>query len=192
MKPNPFLYAFEVTLYALLVAGAVVLCTGLPILWPGSYSERGAIILLITYVLLGLALFIVEFVIACRLMFVITDKMAIVRLSFWGIETDVLSIAIETVNHIEINSYGATYGSVYLSYDEMSPRENSEDGEPDDPQPRPIRRARNETTMASIPVRRFGSIWRSMNIWRRLLGFYGFKGFDEFANIISGQRNSVD
>jgi hypothetical protein len=26
------------------------------------------------------------------------------------------------------------------------------------------------------------------NPWPRLLGFYGFKGFDEFANIISEQQ----
>jgi hypothetical protein len=106
--------------------------------------------------------------------------------------TDGLSIAIETVKRIEITSYGATYGSVYLTCEEPSPRENSRGSEPDDPQPRPIRRARNEATSASIPNKRFDSIWRSMNIWRRLLGFYGFKGFDEFANIISEQQNSVD
>jgi hypothetical protein len=107
-------------------------------------------------------------------MFIATDKRAIVRFSFWGMTTDGLSIAIETVEHIEINSYGATYGSVYL---------NS-----------PIRHARNEATRASIPIERSNSIWsiwRSMTTWPRLLGFYGFKGFDEFADIISEQRNSV-
>ncbi|TWC00216.1 hypothetical protein FBZ93_1058 [Bradyrhizobium macuxiense] len=30
-----------------------------------------------------------------------------------------------------------------------------------------------------------------MTTWPRLLGFYGFKGFNEFADIISEQRNSV-
>jgi hypothetical protein len=191
MKPNPFLYAFEVTLYVLLVGAAIVLSTGVPILWPRMYSEKAAVIILITYVLFGLALFIIVLFIACHLMFVVTDKRAIVRFSFWGMTTDGLAIAIETVNQIEINSYGATYGSVYLSCYKTSPRETSIGSEPDCPQPRPIRRARNEATRTSIPIKRFDSIWRSLNIWRRLLGFYGFKGFDEFANILSGQRDSV-
>jgi hypothetical protein len=105
--------------------------------------------------------------------------------------TDELSIAIETVNSIEINSHGSTYGSVYLSYDKTSPRENSKDGESDYPQPGPIRRARNGATRASIPIKRTNSIWGSISTWPRWHGFYGFKGFDEFANIISEQQNSV-
>jgi hypothetical protein len=197
MKPNPFLYALEVTLYILLVWTAIVLSTGVPILWPGSYSQRGVVLLLITYVLLGPTLFIAVFIAACLLMFVVTDKRAIVRFSFWGLTTDALSIAIESVKRIEINSYGAKYGSVYLSYDKTSPLENSKDSEPDDPQPQPIRRARDEATRASIPIKRndsiwgSNSIWSSMNFWPHLLGFYAFKGFDEFANIISEQPNSA-
>ena len=165
MKPNPFLYALEVTLYILLVWTAIVLSTGVPILWPGSYSERGVVLLLITYVLLGPALFIVVFITACLLTFVVTDERAIVRFSFWGLTADALSIAIETVKRIEINSYGAKYGSVYLSYDKTSPLENSKGSEPDDPQPRPIRRARDEATRASIPIKRNNSIWGSNSIW---------------------------
>jgi hypothetical protein len=186
MKPNPFFYALEVTLYTLLVWTAVVLSTGVPVLWPGNYSVRGAVLLLITYVLLGPVLFIVVFIAACLLMFVVTDERAIIRFSFWGMTTDRVSIAIETVKRIEINSYGATYGSIYLSYDKASSRDNSKDSEPDEPQPRPIRRVRDEATMAAVPIKRFDSIWRSVNIWRHFFGFYGFEGFDEFANIVSG------
>jgi hypothetical protein len=104
----------------------------------------------------------------------VTDKKAIVRFSFSAMTTDDLSIAIETVEHIETSSYGATYGSVYL---------NS-----------PIGHARNEATGASILIERshsIWSIWRLMTTWPRLFGFYGFKGFYEFANIISEQRNAV-
>jgi hypothetical protein len=115
---------------------------------------------------------------------VVTDKRAIVRSSFGQTTTDGLSIAIESVKRIEITSYGATYGNVYLTYDETSPRENSKDSEPDNPQPRPIRRA-------FVPIERAASIWVFINTWPRLLGFYGFKSFDEFANIISEQQNSV-
>jgi hypothetical protein len=103
--------------------------------------------------------------------------------------TDGLSIAIESVKQIEITSFDATYGSVYLSYDKTSPRKDSKDSEPDDPQSRPIRRARHEATRDSIPIKRTTSIRISMSDpWPRLLGFYGFKGFDEFANIISEQQ----
>lgn len=194
MKPNPFFYALEVTIYALLVWTAVVLSTGVPILWPESYSEKGVTLLLTTYALLGPILFVAVVVTACQLVFVVTDKRAIVRFSFCGLTTDALSIAIESVTRIETNSYGAKYGSVYLKYDKKSPLENSKDSEPDDPQPRPIQRARDGATRASIPIKRnnsiwgSNSIWSSMNFWRHLLGFYGFKGFDEFANLISGQR----
>jgi hypothetical protein len=168
--------------------------TGVPVLWPGSYSETGIVLLLIAYVLLGRTLFIVVFVTARLLMFVVTDRRAIARLSFWGMTTDGLSIVIESVKRIEINSYGATHCSVYLSYDKTSPCENYEDSEPDHTQPWPIWRARNEATRASVPIKRndsiwgSNSIWSSMNFWRHFLGFYGFKGFDEFANIVSQQQ----
>jgi hypothetical protein len=180
MKPNPFFYALEFTLQALFAGttGALIISffpfMGFPFMWPGLYSERGVVLLLVTYALLGLSLFIVAYVASCYLMLVATDKRASVRFSFWGMTTDRLSIAIETVEHIEIKFYGATYGSVYLSS--------------------PIRHARNEATRASILIERSNSIWsiwRSMTTWPRLFGFYGFKGFVEFANIISEQRNSV-
>lgn len=173
MKPNPFLYALEVTRDALLTGTAVGLISGIPLIWSVIYYERAllktVVVLLITYALFGLALFIVGFVTARHVMFVVTDKRAIVRFSFWGMTTDGVSIPIETVKLIEIASYGATYGSVYLSYDKTSPRENS-----------------NEATRA--PIKRTNSIWGSMNTWPRLLGFYGFNGFDELANIISEQQ----
>jgi hypothetical protein len=181
VKPNPLLYALEFTLYILLVAAAVELSIGIPLGWPGVHS-RASVLLLITFVLLGLSLFIVAVATACHLVFVVTDKRAIVRFSFWGMTTDGLSIAIESVKHIEVISYGATYGSVYLKCDERSARENSNGSEPDDPQP---------VLRASIPIKRTDSIGPTLNIWRRFLGFYGFKGFDEFANIISEQQNSV-
>jgi hypothetical protein len=192
MKPNPFFYALEFTRHALLQGTIIALCCGIPFIFPGFYSVRGVVLLLMTYALFGLPLFIVAYVSACYLMFVVTDSRAIVRSSFWGMTTDGLSIAIESVKQIAITSFGATYGSVFLSYDKTSPRENSKDSEPDYPQPWPIRRARNEATRASIPIKRTTSIGVSMNNPSpRLLGFYGFKGFDEFANIISDQQNSV-
>jgi hypothetical protein len=192
MKPSPFFYALEFTRHALLAGTAVALFINIPFMWSGIYSERGAVLLLITYALFGIPLFVVAFVTARHLIFVVADKRVIVRSSSSQMTTDALSIAIESVKHIEITSYGATYGSVYLTYDKTSPRENSKDSEPDDPQPGPIRRARNEAITASIPIKRSNSISVALNNpWPRLFGFYGFKGFDEFANIISEQQDTV-
>jgi hypothetical protein len=192
MKPNPFLYALEFTRHTLLMGTAAGISIGFPFIWPGIYSERAVVLLLITYAVLGLPLFIVAFVTACHLIFVVTDKRAIVRYSFWRTTRDELSIAIETVKRIEITSCGATYGSVYLSYDETSCRENFYDSEPDYAPSWPIQHAWNEVTRASVPIKRTNSIWVSMNNpWPRLFGFYGFKGFDEFANIISEQQSPV-
>lgn len=168
MKPNPFFWALEVTRNMLLMFTA----------FGGIVLILSPILLLTAYALFGLAVFIVAFVTARHLMFVVTNKRAIVRSSFGRTTTDRLSIAIEGVKRIEITSFGATYGSVYLSYDEPSPRENSEDSEPDDPQS--IRRA-------FVPIERAPSIWISLSNCPRWLGFYGFKGFDDFANIISEQ-----
>jgi hypothetical protein len=175
MKPNPVFYALEVTRHMLFFSAALggILLVFLPVL------------LLTTYVPLGLTVFIVAFVTARHLMFVVTDKRAIVRRSSGETTTDELSIAIETVKRIETTSYGAAYGSVYLTHEESSPRENSKASEPGDPQPRPIRRA-------FVPIERAASIWILLSKWPSWLGFYGFKGFDEFANIISEQQNSVD
>jgi hypothetical protein len=188
VKPNPFLYALEVTLWALLVGGTPGAIGGFPALWLEGGLLKTVVVLLITWLLLGLALFIVVYIAACHLMFVVTDKRAIVRFSFWRMTTDGLSIAIETVKQIDITSYGATHGSIYLTYDKTFPRQNSKDSESDYPQTEPIRRARKEATRASVPIRRIDSIWGSRNIWRRFFGFYGFRGFDEFANIISEQQ----
>jgi hypothetical protein len=193
MKPNPFLYALEFTRHTLLIGTAVGLGIGIPFFWPGIYSRKALVLLLITYGLLGIALFIVAFVAACDLIFEVTDKRAIVRSSFRGMTADAVSIAIETVKRIEITSYGATYGNVYLSHDRSSPRENSKDSELDYPQQGSIRRVPNEAMRVSVPIKRTNSIWVSMNNpWPSLLGFYGFKGFDEFTNIISEQQNAVD
>lgn len=177
MKPSPFLYALEFTLHALFAGTTRALVIsffplmGLPFIWPGLYSEMAAAVLLVAYALLGLSLFAVSWVVARNLRFVATDKNVIVRFSFWGMTADALSVAIEAVERIEIRVYGTAYGSVYL---------NS-----------PIQLAHGGVTRGCAPlVQRSNASWRSMNSWRRLFGFYGFKGFDEFANIIAGQRKS--
>jgi hypothetical protein len=116
--------------------------------------------------------------------FLLTDKRAIVRFSSSVTTTDDISIAIERVKGIEITTCGPTYGSVYLSYDETPPPENSQNIGLGDLQRRPIRRT-------SVASERPASIWILLSRWPRWSGFYGFKGFAEFANIIGEQRNSA-
>ena len=184
VKPNPFLYALEVTRDASLTWTAVGLISGIPFI---IFSGWALVALLVSFLLLGLFIFMVGFATACCSTFIVTDKRAIVRFSSSAMTMDELSIEIETVKCIKINSYGATYGSVYLTYDETSLREKSKESEPDCPQSEPIRRVGKEATRASIPTKRTKSIWGPMSTWPGLHGFYAFKGFDEFANIISEQ-----
>jgi len=194
MKPNPFLYALEVTWPNLLASTAI---SGFPLLFLPFFSKGQAIVLLTVYVVLGLIFFIIGFATACCLTFLVTDKRAIIRSSFGQTTKDVLSIAIESVGLIEIKFYGATHGSVYLTYDKPSPCENSEDSEFDDPQRGPMRRARNDAGRIPIPIKMTNSIWSNWitnSTWpsrESWFGFYAFKDFGEFAKIISEQQDSV-
>src|SRR5271156_1231676 len=65
MKPNPFLYALEVTRDALLGLTIFGLASGIPLILSVINSERPlltiVVVLLITYVVLGLAIFIIGF-----------------------------------------------------------------------------------------------------------------------------------
>ena len=171
MKPDPFFYALEVTGHMLFFFTAL----------GGILLVFRPVVLLSAYVLFALTVFIVAFVRASDLMFVVTDKRAIVRRCCGETTTDELSIAIKTVKLIEITSYTAAYGSVYLTHEEPSPRKNSKDSKLGDQQPRPIR-------LAVVPIERAASIWIFLSRWPSWLGFYGFKGFDEFANIVSEQQ----
>ena len=164
------------------VAGGITFFSVL-IVSQGSLLSAGAFLL--TYLLVNVVLFIVASVAARDLVFVVTNRRAIVRSSFWRMTTDRLSIPVETVRRIEIVFYSATYGNVYLNSDKTSPRENFKSGEP---QPGATRRAPNELAEAPVPIKRSALVWGSMSNWPRLLGFYGFKRFDEFANIISEQQ----
>jgi hypothetical protein len=197
MKPNPFLYALEVTRHTLFLWTLFIVIPSLgSVIYVKLSLFRIGVSLLITYFFVSLVLFTVAVVTACHLMFVVTDKRAIVRFSLGRMTTDRVSIAIGTVKRIRITTFGAAYGSVYLSYDKTLHRNDSKGSEPG--YSRATRRAPNELTGAPAPIERISSIWGPVtiwgpvNTWPRLLGFYGFKGFDQFANIISEQQNSVE
>jgi hypothetical protein len=92
------------------------------------------------------------------------------------------------VRSIEINSLGAAYGSVFLNYDKALSRESNKGSKPDYSQPEATQRALNELTKGPVPIKRTASIWGATTAWPGLLGFYGLKSFDDFANTISEQQ----
>jgi hypothetical protein len=158
-KPNAFRYAVEVTRYPLIIA-SVIMLGGIPLLPPSEGSRSQAcIVLLIAYLLLGLVLFMVAFVVARCLTFVVTNGKAIVRFSFWRRTIDGRSITVEAVELIEIISQSATYGSVYLKSDKALPWGNSKGSELDYLQPGATRRVPNELTEAPGPIERPASFW---------------------------------
>lgn len=175
-KPNALLYALEVTRHNLLfwsIAGAAPLVVTL-IYTEGSLLSAGNLTL-VTYGVIGVFLLIVAFGTARCLTFVVTSKRAIVRVSLWRATIDGLSIAIDTVKRIEINSYSATYGNVYLIADRTAASETFKTSQP-------------ELTESTAVVKRTASLLGSIRNWPRLLGFYGFKGADQFTNIIIEQQ----
>jgi hypothetical protein len=187
-KPNVFLYALEVTRIGFLI-GAVLLFAGVLVIYcKGLQVSVVSLVLLelIGYVLSIFCFFLAGVFKAHFFTIIATDRRAIVRFSGWGMATtDGVSIAIEAITRIETNSYGTTYGSVYLESDEASRRKslrNSEHTFSEQPTPPNIS---DEPSEVVDPIKRTVSIWRSMPFVPRLYGFYGFKRFDEFARIVS-------
>lgn len=78
MKPNPFLYAVEVTRKFLLSWIIPGLIGSIPLIWLVSYSDgslsRTVVLLVIVCFLSDLAMFTITSFYACYLMFIVTDK----------------------------------------------------------------------------------------------------------------------
>jgi hypothetical protein len=126
---------------------------------------------------------------ACFLTIIATNQRVIVRFSGWGMATtDGISIAIEAIKRIETNSYGATYGSVYFESNKASPGKTSRNSEHAFSKQRAPPYISNAPRDVAVPIKRTVSIWRSMPFAPGLFGFWGFKRFDEFANIVSEQH----
>ncbi len=190
-RPNVFLYALEVTRIGYLLAPLALLASLSAIYFKGMHVSmvRVALLELFLYVLGNLCFFAVAVSKACFLTIIATNRRAIVRFSGWGMATtDGVSIEIEAITRIETNSYGATYGSVYLESNKASPGRasiNSDHAFSKQPAPPDI-----STTLGDVvvPIKRTVSIWRSMPFAPGLFGFWGFKRFDEFARIVSEQH----
>ncbi|WP_213735830.1 hypothetical protein [Bradyrhizobium sp. dw_411] len=187
-RPNVFLYALEVTRIGYPLVAVALLASLSVIYFKGLHVNmvRLALLELFSYVLGNLCFFLVAISKACFLTVIATNRRAIVRFSGWGIATtDGVSIAIEAITRIETNSYGATYGSVYLESDQASRRKSSKNSKHTFSEQRAPPYISGEPSDVADPIKRTVSIWRSMPFAPRLYGFYGFKRFDEFARIVS-------
>jgi hypothetical protein len=190
-KPNVLLYALEATRIGFLITAVAMFAGLLIVYFKGLHvSVVSAILLgLILYVIGNFCLFLAAVLKAHFFTIIATNRRAVVRFSGWGMATtDGVSIAIEAITRIETNSYGATYGSVYLESDEASRSKSSRNSEHTFSEQRVSPYISDEPSVVALPFKRTFSIWRSMPFAPRLYGFYGFKRFDEFASIVSEQK----
>jgi hypothetical protein len=190
-RPNVFLYALEATRIGFLI-GAVAVFAGLLVIYSKGLHVSVvhlAFLELIGYVLGMFCFFLAGVFKACFFTIIATNRRAVVRFSGWGMATtDGVSIEIEAITRIETNSYGATYGSVYLKSDEASRHKSSRSSEHAFSEQRVPPYISDEPSDLAVPIKRTVSIWRSMPFTPRLYGFYGFKRFDGFASIVSERR----
>jgi hypothetical protein len=188
VRPNAFLYALEASRIHLLIMLAMV---ALPI---PIHMERGfslaflAPLMLILFGLFGAFLFVILMIAARCMMFIITDNRAIVCMSVMGRITDRMSVPIESIESIEVSSYNARYGSVYLKRYGASPHRVSPSDSPDYSRGASSRGRMGRPRGLAIPILRSGwaSIWFSTPSPK--FGFYGFEHFEAFAALIAELR----
>jgi hypothetical protein len=170
-KPNAFLYALEATriwlLIVLCIAAVLALCIHLANGLPIAFLALLALVICCVLYLIFLAVVIFR---ALGMVFVITNKTVIARLSVMERTLYQVSIPIESIKRIEVRCYGPRYGSVYLErYTDL-----------DDVTPRTI-------NLKTRPG--WASIWFSLPwSWPPLTGFYGFRNYDAFAKLIAAKR----
>jgi hypothetical protein len=189
--PNVFLYALEATRIGFLVTAVAMFAGLLVVYFEGLHVSvvSAAILAFGLYVLGNFCLFLATVFKACFLTIIATNQRAVVRFSFWGMATtDGISIAIKAIKRIETNSYGSTYGSVYLESNKTSLGKISRNSEHVFSEHRAPQYISTVPHDVAVPIKRTVAIWRSMPFVVGTYGFYGFKRFDEFANIVSEQH----
>jgi hypothetical protein len=168
-KPSAFLYVIEATrmIAVLLLCLNVVLVLLL-------YTTKGAPILFLVEltVILDIVLFSI-FILALMpvvfsMEFVVTKKDVIVRFAPFGIGARRLSVPIEDIAEIEVRGYGPRYGSVYLKrYGSLR-------------WPMVVRKVQDDA-----------SPWTSLPLSWPMAGFYGFKNYNQFADLILRLRSEA-
>jgi hypothetical protein len=191
-KPNVFLYAFEASRFYLVLTLGIAFAvmplayfkTGLPI---GGLMLR---IVFSVYAVMSVIFLILVILLALCVEFIVTNKRAIVRVALVRVN-DNISIPLETIRTIEVRSYSARYGSVYFDRDVVSlPSGLQFDGGLGSQTSDHLRsasfgpvvgRARRVANLIVKP----GRAWLSMpSTSPGLSGFYGFRQFETFANLI--------
>jgi hypothetical protein len=168
-KPSAFLYLIEATrmvavivlLFSVVLVLLLFVLKGAPILF---LVELTAIIDIVLFSVFILILTPVAF----GMEFVVTKEDVIVRFSPFGIGARRLSVPVGDIAEIEVRGYGPRYGSVYLK------RYGS---------------ARRPTTIKKVQDN--ASPWTSLPWSWPMAGFYGFKNYDQFADLIVGLRSEA-
>jgi hypothetical protein len=186
VKPNAFLYTVEATRSYLLIMLAMV-----ALLVPYVHFRTGLQIGLATQIalivcgVLAPIFFIVVMIGAHCMAFLITDKKVIARMSIMGRIDDKISIPIKSIENIEVRSYNALYGSVYLKCYKESRDRGSRSDTSDGSHPASLHRPVIQPRPLAIVRPGRASIWLSMP-WSSppLAGFYGFGHFEAFVSLI--------
>jgi hypothetical protein len=191
-KPNVILYAFEASRFYLVLTLGIALAvmplayfrTGLPI---GGLMLR---IVFSVYAVMSVIFLMLVTLLALCVEFIVTNKRAIVRVALVRVN-DNISIPLESIRAIEVRSYSARYGSVYFDCDEASPPIGLQFDDGLGSQTSDhlrsasfgpvVGRARRVANLIVKP----GRAWLSMpSTSPALSGFYGFRQFETFANLI--------
>jgi hypothetical protein len=196
-KPNPFLYTLE----ALRGPTLVLLSMTIALIPITHFKTTLAIavvapIVLITFSLLYLiALFLFPIGIF-GVVFIVTDKRVLIRQTLFGSKIDLLSTSIKCIVGVEVRSYGARYGSVHfkllksLGYCGVSKGETSEQS-----RLALVRDSIGEASHVAEITTRLGwsAAWFSMPSLSQkdVIGFYGFKRCDAFAEAVVRQQQAL-
>jgi len=194
IKPNVFLYALEASRFYLVVTFGIALAM-MPVAYLRTGLPIGGLMLRIVFSIYGLmSIILLAFAALFALCaeFIVTNKRAIVRLTLAGVYDNV-SIPLESIRTIEIRSYSTRYGSVYFNCDDASSLDGLESNDEsqlqisDDLGGEPfsaiVRRSRHVASLIVKPSRALA--WLSMpSTSPALSGFYGFRQFGTFANLI--------
>ena len=181
VKPNPFLYALEATRFFWFVV-VFPLAVALLFSFRGLPLYLSLEVGLTTYFVAFFVLFTGTLLKACATAFIVTNKRVLLRTSILR-SVDWINIPIQEIQTLETRSYNARYGSVFISSD-AGGRSATQSALADNP---------GVQGRANLVVKPSGlSIWLSVPFTVPFLrGFYGFRRFDTFANLILELQSSL-
>lgn len=194
-RPNPFLYAIEGTRAPIVIAAVAGLVVFL--MHPKMTLHLGLTFGLAVYLkalVVGyfLSILYVSFI-GSRTSFAIKkNRVVLYRRSIFSHTVERLSIPISAIRRVETRRYNETYGSVYLKYNNESSAASETVSRPPSPLTEFGKRSRRSSSTNSQLLnsceridRKSFWMWVSLPISTpRLSGFWGFKEFRRFADLI--------